>query len=228
MSTWISKAGLALALVALAACRGDPVTMMAAAPGDAGMLANRTDGPPPRLMAVAGQRLVIAGPKGFCIDRDASRDPQGKSALVVLSDCRGLGAGLFAPRPAFPALLTAAVAQAAAARKPTQEALAAFLVTAQGRAVLSRVGRADTVTVHEALPEDGVLFLHLSDSAPFSWGPVAPPYWRAMLELDGRMVTMSVLAFPGTPPDRDEALTLLREFVSATQDATVRLGKPAI
>lgn len=183
---------------------------------------SRHPGPPPARMAVAGGEVIVAGPKGFCIDRETSRDAGGGQALAVLSPCRELGAGLFAPRPAHPAVLTAAVAPAGPllAIEDTAPHLAQFFGSERGRAALSRSGRAGTVAIGDGFAEGGVYFLNLTDSAPFSWGAVQPDYWRALLQAGGRMVTVAVLAPPEAPLARDEGLALLRAFVAAMRAAT--------
>jgi hypothetical protein len=217
MSTWTSRLG-GLALVAgLSGCVAG-----------GGALAPAAD-PPPSRMAVAGGSVIVAGPKGFCIDRGASRDRRGESALTVLSPCGGLGGGLLAPRPRHPAVLTAAVAGGAGLLPVAVPApdLAGFFRSDRGRAALSRSGKGDTVTVLETLAADGAFLLHLSDTAPFSWGAVQPTYWRALLSVDGRMVTLSVLGLPDSPLGRDDGLALLRDFVTALRESTARgLPKP--
>jgi len=220
---------LAALLAGVAGCQMAP----GSAPGPDAPRAERTsrhDGPPPARMAVAQGAVIIAGPKGFCIDRDASQDRRIGAALTVLSDCRGLGGGLFAPRPAHPAVLTAAVA-AAGRGLPIDAAapdLAAYFASRTGRAALSRAGKAETVNVLESLSSDGAFYLHLTDVAPFGWGAVQPDYWRALLMAGGRTVTVSVLASPEAPLSRDDGLALLREFVAALRAATQELGvKPA-
>lgn len=209
-----------------AASPTDPATTAATAPAQP-LFQTGLEGPPPRRMAVAQGAVVIAGPRGYCIDRVASRDRRGgRAALTVLSDCRGLGAGPFSPRPAHPAVLTAAVA-APGRGLPVEAAaadLAAYFRSATGRAALSRVGKADTVSVLEALAADGAFYLHLTDAAPFAWGAVQPDYWRGLLMAGGRTVTVSVLSPPGSTLTRDQGLDLLRDFVAALRAATAEAG----
>ncbi len=186
------------------------------------------DGPPPTRMGIARGAVIIAGPRGFCIDRAASQDRAGGAALTVLSACRGLGAGPFGPRPAHPAVLTAAVAAPGpvlpvAAAGPE---LAAFFASAPGRTALSRSGKAATVSVLESLTTDNALLLHLTDTAPFAWGAVQPDYWRALLMVGGRTVTVSVLTRPDTALSRDDGLALLRDFIAALRAATAEAGLP--
>jgi hypothetical protein len=188
------------------------------------------DGPPPARMAVANGAVIIAGPRGFCIDRAASQDSGGRAALTVLSSCRALGAGPFAPRPSQTAVLTAAVAAPGrgGAVDTAAPGLAGFFRSQAGRAALSRTGKAETVEVLETLPGDGALLLHLTDTAPFGWGAVQSDYWRALLMVGGRTVTLSVLAPPDAGLSRDAGLGLMRDFITAARAATVQAGaKPA-
>lgn len=183
--------------------------------------------PPPARMGVAQGAVVVAGPRGFCIDRAASSDRQGGAALVVLSSCRALGAGLFAPGPAHPAVLTAAIAAPGRGGPGavSAAALAAFTRSEPGRRALSRAGKANTVEVLETLAGGDAFLIRLSDSAPFAWGAVQPDYWRGVLAVGGRTVTVSVLALPETPLGRDEGLLLLQDFVVALRAATQDLGR---
>lgn len=211
-----------LALVAgLAGCTLAPGTGSTPAATTA-----RPDAAPPTRMAVASGAVVVASPRGFCIDRDASSDRDGGAALVVLSPCQALGAGLFGPRPAHPALLTAAVApQGRATAGPVAAtALAAFAVSRPGRAALSRAGKAETVTILESLTGADTFLLRIADTAPFAWGAVQPEYWRGVLTVGGRTVTVSVLAMPETPMSRDQGLALLTDFVTTMRDATAELA----
>lgn len=220
------KAGLigAMSLAALTVLSGCGVTgWLGKTPSLHEIGAKFTDSPPAR-MGVAEGAVVIAGPKGFCIDRDVSQDASGQHALTVLSACRELGAGLFGPKAAHPAVLTAAVAppgpQIPIATSEAQ--LKSYFTSERGLRGLSRNGLSGSVTLLEQFVEGDVFFLHLTDSAPFAWGKVQPDYWRALFPAGGRMVTAAVLAVPGQPLGRTEGLSLLREFVTAT-----RLASPA-
>lgn len=185
MSTWTSSGALAGAALALAACVAPGVT---GAPGV------------PTRIAVAGGAVTVAGPAGYCIDRGASRSGA-EAAFVLLGSCAALSqrAGLAAPDA--PALLTASVLAApSGAGAPDLERMAAFFRTEAGRAALSRSGRAESVEVAESFVRDGVLYLRARDrSAPQSGQGVEPEYWRAVLDLEGRMVTLSVLGAAERP-----------------------------
>lgn len=217
MSIWTNKikgftAGV-LFTATLSACQ------MTAAPGPEKL--SRFSGPPPSRMQVAGGQLIVSGPEGFCIDRDSSRSEPSGAALVVLSPCRGLGAGLFAPSARQAAVLTAGVGARpigadAAALLP---ALRRWAATPAGRAGLSRSGEAGRLRVERLFEHDGAIWLRLHDPGDFAWGAVQPDYWRAVVPAGGRLVTLSVLALPDAPLSEREGFELLAKFI-----ATLRQG----
>ncbi|RRH76844.1 hypothetical protein [Falsigemmobacter faecalis] len=215
MSIWTSKvsraaAGTALAL-ALSGCQ------MTSAPGPEKQ--SRFSGPPPSKMAVAGGQLIVSGPRGYCIDRESSRDDAGAAALVVLSPCRGLGAGLFAERAAHEAVMTAAVGARPMVAEPGRllPAMQAFAATDQGLAALSRSGAAQNIQVRHIFAEGDVVYMRLTDRGQFAWGIVQPDYWRAVVPAGGRMLSLSVLALPQSPLSDSDGLRLLRDFVATVQ-----------
>lgn len=217
MSIWTSKvrraaAGLGLAL-ALTGCQ------MTGTTGPEKQ--SRFSGPPPSKMAVAGGQLIVSGPPGYCIDRETSRDDAGRSALVMLSPCRGMGAGIFAPRAAHEAVMTAAVGARPMVTEPERilPAMQAFAATRQGRAALSRSGEAQDIHIRHMFAEGDVVYMRLTDRGRFAWGTVQPEYWRAVVPAGGRMVSLSVLALPQAPLSDRDGMALLRAFV-----ATVKAG----
>lgn len=212
MSIWTSKtraaaAGLAL-VAALSGCQMSRIT----GPEEQ----SRFSGPPPSKMAVAGGQLIVSGPPGFCIDRDTSRDDRGGAALVMLSPCRGMGAGLFAKRAAHPAVLTVAVGARPMTVVPGQlaPALSAWFATREGRATLSRSGDPKSLVVHQMFSQGPAVYMRLTDPGQFDWGAVQPDYWRAVVPAGGRMVSLAVLAMRDQPLTEAEGLALLRAFVA--------------
>lgn len=98
--------------------------------------------------------------------------------------------------------------------------LAEFLAGDVGRALLSRAGDTSSVTLLETRQDGDVLLLHLRDTATFPGGMVAPDYWRAFLELEGRALTLAVLAQPDNALTREDGLGLLRDFLREVRAAT--------
>lgn len=87
------------------------------------------------------------------------------------------------------------------------------------RAALSRSGRAETVTVISATPEDGTLFLALADSAPFPGGAVDPEYRRAFAVVAGRTVSVAAYAPKGGAPATSDLDAVLRAALGAVRAA---------
>ncbi|MDO9524841.1 MAG: hypothetical protein Q7J57_04790 [Gemmobacter sp.] len=201
----------------------DPIPAAAAAQTD-GKTTTRPDGPPPTRMALAQGKVIVAGPKGFCIDRAASIERTMTTSLVVLSSCAALGAGLFAPRPDVPAMLTAAIAPTpgpdAIDRAGPQ--LTGYFTSEKGRAALSRSGDPTSLVVIDSFEAADAFVLHLRDRAPFPGGSVQPEYWRAILTTGGRMVTVSAYSVADRPLAPDIGRALLMEFVSSLRLATAK------
>ena len=175
-------------------------------------------------MALAQGRVIVAGPRGFCIDRAASQERSKAPSLVVLANCSALGAGLFAPRPAASAILTATVSPTPGpgALDQAGPALGAYFGSDRGRAALSRAGDPGSVQVLDSTLEDGAFVMHLRDTAPFPGGAVDPDYWRAILDAGGRMVTVSVYTAPERALSPEAGKALLRDYVTSLRQATAK------
>lgn len=171
----------------------------------------------PASVAVAGGALTVAGPAGYCVDRRLSRTGEAE-AFVVLGSCAAFSRGAARP-PGTPAVLTATVSAEPAA-EPERGTLERFLRSPQGRAAISRAGRAETVEILSAQSERDVLFLYIRDSSAAAEGPATDPaYWRAVFGLNGRLVTATVLAFADRPLSRDQGFDLLTDFVARLRAA---------
>ncbi len=125
-----------------------------------------------------GGAIALAGPRGYCVDPASLRE-QGDTAVALLGRCRFALA-------VDPALLTISIGPAASSGVLAAggEALTAYFTSADGRAALSRNGRAQDVTVLAALGAGDAYLLRLRDRA-------VGEYWRAVVGLNGRLVTIS-------------------------------------
>lgn len=135
---------------------------------------------------VLGGAVDVAGPRGYCVDPASTRE-QGDTAVVLMGRCR------FALAVA-PAVLTMSVGPAASAGVMAAggPALTAYFTSAEGRAALSRSGRAEDVQVVAALSAGDAYLLHLQDRT-------LGTYWRAVVGLNGRLVTVSANGAQGAP-----------------------------
>jgi hypothetical protein len=200
MSTWIfePRRALLVAPLLLAACL-------------AGFGLSRQA---PEVARVAGDTVAIAGPAGYCVDPVGTRETS-NGAFVLLGSCAALN-GPGAPHPGRLAVLTASVAAQPGEPAVAElvDELAAVFTTEAGLAMLSRSGEADSVTLLETEPRDGVLYLRLRDTSGFDGPPVAEEYWRAILDAGGRMVMLSVIPLVEPQMSSEAAHGLLQAFVA--------------
>ncbi|MEI4471638.1 hypothetical protein [Frigidibacter sp. MR17.24] len=158
----------------------------------------------PLRVSVDGRALIVTGPSGYCVDRDAAQSSE-QGAVIVLGSCAALGGGRAAP-DGPPAILTAAVAYGDRGDGGALlDQLESYFATAAGQAALSRSGDGAGLTVLESRREGDALLLRIEDSGPGGIADVAPRYWRAVLVLRGRLVTLSALS-PQARPLGDAAL----------------------
>lgn len=165
----------------------------------------------PSEVAVLDRAVMVVGPIGYCVDTEATRESD-IEAFVLLVRCRGT----LRPAPVLSATVTGLTA-------PTSEdpgalrRLTRFLSTPAGRAQLSRSGDPSEVTVQEATYANNAIWLLIEDRGnPASFDPT---YWRAVLPIAGRIVTLSVLAAREHPLDSGNGLATLRSFVSRMRGA---------
>lgn len=199
-----ARACALLAMTGLAACTGTFPNSIA-----------RAVIPAPTKMQVAKGAVTIAGPNGYCVDTETSRDTD-EGAFVLMGSCASISQSFFGLKPKKPAVLTAAVApghQDKAEFVASFPATAKFLGSKAGRAALSRTGKANTVRILQITSMDDVMFIHATDSAAEQTREVDPEYWRALTTVNGKIVTLTVLGVQGMPLESDAKRTLLDEFV---------------
>ena len=174
-----------------------------------------------RTIAVAGDSIVIGGPRGYCVDKSSSR-LRGQTAFVLLGGCAVLSGDDHDEVPTFPGILTASVDQRGfgTATPETLDKLAKFVTTTDGRAVLARDGRAESVNVLGVLRDNSAVLIHLQDESGFQIPGIEATYWRGLFELNGRLITASVLGFKDHPLPAREGLTTLQAFLARIRKET--------
>ncbi len=215
MSTWTSERGgvgiwRARWLAALAGClllsacfEAEPLNRAA---GRLGLAASG-----PASVTVLDGAMTVTGPDGYCIDEEATRE-SGSEAFVFFARCRpGMRAS-----PVLSATVTGHAGTGSASAADLRR-LADFLDGQTGRAQLSRRGRAGDVRIEETLIQDGVLWLRIHDAG----NPEAlhPAYWRAILPVGERVVTLSVMSSRAHPVGGARELEVLRAFVARMRGA---------
>ena len=202
----LRAATLLIGLAGLAAC------------DQAGMIG----GTPTRAtLSVAGQPVTFAAPAGFCIDRD-STSLTDEGAFVLMSDCALLGAAGAEGARSIGAALTASVSSGGLAGEgddPAQslDGLAEFAATPEGRSVLGRSGSGDGVRILATETRRDVLYVLVEDRGPQPIAGIDRRFWRAFLDLNGRMAVLSVLGFEGAGLDPQEGLNHLAAFADTLQ-----------
>jgi hypothetical protein len=164
----------------------------------------------PREVAVLGDALIVRAPQGYCVDKNSARGGDDTAALLI---------GRCAPGGQVKAaLLTISVGQSGSSgvMSAEPEALRQFMSSDQGRALLARSGRADDLAVLESGVVDGRLLLHLLDRD-------AGEYWRAVIGLNGRLVTISALGAADAPLPPEEG----RKLVDRTVEALLKANPPS-
>lgn len=155
--------------------------------------------------------LRIATPSGYCVDRGAQAGP----GVVLIGRCAGVA-------NRAPAVLTVAVGQPGSGIGLADQgrALAEFFTSDRGRAALSRSGRAGTVTVLEAMSWQDAFLIRWRDTG--AGRGAQGESWRAVLGLDGRMVTLTAAGTAAAPLSREEGRRLIEGFVKAMTQANRR------
>lgn len=192
MSIWISKALCLVAFVAVTGCQLEP--------GFGGA----------RSAPVLDGAIEIGVPAGYCIDGGTSRVAT-DGVVILMGRCTD-------EVRAIPALLSVSIGQGGSAGVMTAggPALAAFFASSQGRATLSRDGRAGDIRILEALSAGDAFLLHLQDRS-------VGEYWRAVIGVKGRLVTISATGTPDLPLDPKDG----RKVLDAALDAMRRANGPA-
>lgn len=150
--------------------------------------------------------VMIGLPTGYCIDKRASTETK-TSAVIFLGRCSTAA-------KAQPAVISIAVAGegSASAMSAGPAEMAKFFGSPQGRAALSRNGRAKDLRIITALGKGDALLLHLGDRQ-------IGEYWRAVVAIRGRLVTISTIGSTAQPLPPQEGRKLLETTLTALRAA---------
>lgn len=150
--------------------------------------------------------MTIRAPSGYCVDQNASRESEDR-AIILVGRCNASAA-------VQPAVLTLSVGPAGSAGVMTAGGaeLTRFFTSAEGRAALASSGRARDVKVVEALSTGEAFLMRLQEREE-------PSYWRAVLGLRGRLVTISVQGSPAEPLATVDGRAIIDRAIVAMQRA---------
>lgn len=176
-------------------------------------------------VSVAGETITIAAPPGFCVD-PASTSVTGRGAFLLVSDCGLLGFRAderAASGEILGAVMTASVSAnellIAEGSDTTLDDLEAFALTARGRAVLGRSGEAEATRTLQTLMRGDVLYVLVEDRGAQPMPGVEPRFWRAFLNVSGRMTALSAQGFAGAGVGPEAGLRYLIGFAESIKAA---------
>lgn len=164
----------------------------------------------PESVLVADRSVVVAGPPGYCVDPVLSRD-KGATAFVLLGSCAAIAGSAGLPAPRVPAILTVSVS-ADLGGGPDMAELRAYIDRPEGRAALSRSGDPATLSVLETRSAGGVLYILARDTSSSVLPGVSDTYWRALFDLNGRLVTAAVVGVEQRPITADTGFATLQSL----------------
>lgn len=170
-----------------------------------------------REVTVSRSAVTIAGPTGFCVDPATLRNGA-DSAFVLLGNCAAIARAPRQPQPDVRALLTAAVQETGGLSIAEQGAdVAAFLKTDSGRALLSRSGEPENVAILDTRKSGDVLYLHAHDRSPGYAPGMSSEQWRAIFDLAGTVVSLTVMGFDDAPLSPEAGMATVQEFASVVR-----------
>lgn len=177
-------------------------------------------------VVVADGAVVVAGPRGFCVDPKSTRTV-GNVPFVVMGNCASISGDGRAPQPGIEAVLTATVAtmDPSFAFNSSDPALPVFFEGAAGRAALSRAGNPQTVEVIDSFARGPVFYVHARDTSPGPVDNIDETHWRAVFGVNGRVVSASVLDFKGSAVSPERSLNVLTRFADRIRSQSVGRGR---
>lgn len=168
-----------------------------------------------RTLSVLDGAVSVRGPEGYCVDQQSSR---ASSGFAVLAGCALVSDA--AMMPSVEGLITVQIGAAGSASVAGAEAeLVALLRTAQGAQLLSAAGNPASVQVARVDRAEGVVVVRFSDATPAPTPGLEPLEWRAFLDIQGRLTTLSLRGFDRAPIPSEQGLRLLSQAIGAMRAA---------
>lgn len=167
-------------------------------------------------MSFIGGEIRIEPPAGYCIHPGASSDSS-DGAVVLIGECAAKGA-------VVPAVISVTIGGEGSAEilQSGAKALSDYFMSRPGRAALARDGNPASVVVRQTALSGGALVMRMFDRQ-------VGEYWRAVLGLRGRLVSVSVMAPETSSLSPDQSRALLEKSITsirAANGSTVK--KPAV
>lgn len=173
----------------------------------AGVLAGMSRATAPATARIANGRINVAGPAGFCVQRD-TRIKSGGGGFIALGQCASISANPADATVANPALLTVSATPLADPTVATPEALERYFAQGGGRA-----GVESTET------RNGVVFVRARDASSRRPDGLNDAYWRALYQSGGYLISLNVSSLADSPISGATGHAILTDFVKAMQGA---------
>jgi len=183
------------------------------------------------VFAVRGARVVVAPPKGYCLDEKSVEVTQ-RAAFTLIADCltdrqaavaqddgKGNVVAIALPR-SFPGILTVSIS-GELTLQPEEGGLESFeqaLAGPSGQARLARGAGSDGGQVIETRSLGGAVYVLAEDEAG-SNVILAPRFWRAFTTLSGRLAMVTVSSFSDRPAGEEAMLAFLASAMAALRAA---------
>ena len=184
------------------------------------------------VFAVRGQRIVVEPPQGYCLDEDSVAVTR-NAAFALVADCmqdhqakleNGSGAGsaveIELPR-VFPGILTVAVSgEPAYGWEPA--ALDAFEELLDAESGLKLLGRGNSPAPGKIIATrriGGALYVLIEEPSADEASILAPRFWRAFIDINERLVLVTVSSFDDRPVAEDAMMGLLAQQMTRLRRA---------
>jgi hypothetical protein len=209
-------AAYALALLALAGC----------AATEPGAMVLNSLRPARAVVTAAGPSVTVVPPAGYCLTRDAA-STTAEGIFLLAGDCADRTA-----EDGPSGILTAAISFAplfvpGQEKRAELDRLEEFLSSPRGLALVGRGGDVTKLRIMETYREGEALILFVEDAGDQVLPVTAPRFWRAFLEVNGRMVSLSAARFRDGAGDDRDMLPVLRRFMDGLRAANPAPGPSA-
>jgi len=230
MSTWRSKPFRIRSIVALSiivglsACAGPRFSKGR----QVGVDRSRHAASSVATIAVADRNIVIEGPSGFCVDRKSSQIG-GDVAFILLGNCRVVAPSSREQEPDIKALLTASVSSTSDGSLTIAESvndMDRFFRSENGRTALSRDSNPASVKILETFQKNDTFYLRASDTSSGIVPGAADDYWRSYFDLDGQIVSVSVIGFKDKPLSAQKSLQTAQKFTQLIRERNGNVQPP--
>lgn len=165
-----------------------------------------------------GQMVLVDPAPGFCVAEE-SIETSKRSVFILIGDCAVEGpiseskdarGELHLPK-SVPGIMTVSISgdPGFRAEDGSYGRLLEFLKTAEGRSMLGRSGSGEGVAIQESRESDGALMLYLEDNSTDVVPILSNRFWRAFIELHGRLAVVTMSGFRDRPLDREKMFAYL-------------------